>query len=315
MPASSRKPCDAANPRRRAKSCALRCGRGLAATHKRRPSVRPAGGPMKSSAPTQGTVALHDRHPPAMPAPRFRRPFALHCRAGVHARRGALRRPGRVLARQGAAPLSRLTPTAPLTGEPSGWRSPQSLPCKGRWMRRKAQTEGCTAALPHRYPAKPGRALPCVSWGTMLASSRKPCDAANPKRRAKSPALHCGRGLAATHKRQPFARPTNGPTQASSRNSLQHRPQTAAARQMQQRADALHRPAACAEVCDNRESVTARKERLFSGTRQRRRACRAFTPRPGTRRSRRAWSGCRFPAWQGRRAGTAPPLRYGGRDR
>ena len=64
-------------------------GRGLAATHKRQPFVRPTGGPMKSSAPTQGTAALHDRHPPAMPAsPRFLRPFALHCRAGVHARRG-----------------------------------------------------------------------------------------------------------------------------------------------------------------------------------------------------------------------------------
>ena len=138
-------------------------GRGLAATHKRRPSVRPTGGPMKSSAPTQGTAALHDRHPPPCLPPQFRRPFALHCRAGVHARRGALRRPGRILARQGAAPLSRLTPTAPLTGEPSGWRFPQSLPCKGRWMRRKAQTEGCIAALPHRYPAKPGTALPYVS--------------------------------------------------------------------------------------------------------------------------------------------------------
>ena len=105
MPASSRKPCDAANPRRRAKSCALRCGRGLAATHKRRPSVRPAGGPMKSSAPTQGTAALHDRHPPAMPAPRFRRPFALHCRAGVHARRG-----GFTAARKGIGKARRRTP-------------------------------------------------------------------------------------------------------------------------------------------------------------------------------------------------------------
>ncbi len=55
--------------------------------------------------------------------PRLCRPFALHCRAGVHARRGALRQPGRVLARQGAAPLSRLTPPAPLTGEPSGWQA------------------------------------------------------------------------------------------------------------------------------------------------------------------------------------------------
>ena len=106
-------------------------GRGLAATHKRRPSARPTNGPMKSSAPTQGTAALHDRHPPAMPAPRFRRPFALHCRAGVHARRGALRQPGRILAEQDAAPLSRLTPTAPLTREPSGRQSPPKPPLQG----------------------------------------------------------------------------------------------------------------------------------------------------------------------------------------
>ena len=58
-------------------------GRGLAATHKRRPSVRPTGGPMKSSAPTQGTAALHDRHPPAMPAsPWFFLPFALLLEGG-----------------------------------------------------------------------------------------------------------------------------------------------------------------------------------------------------------------------------------------
>ena len=92
-------------------------------------------------------------------------------------------------------------PTAPLTGEPSGQQFSQSLPCKGlrsrappaaekarrsrcsgrrtqvcfsarsamrapqtgRWMRRKAQTEGCIAALRRRYPAKPGRALSCAS--------------------------------------------------------------------------------------------------------------------------------------------------------
>ena len=52
--------------------------------------------------------------------PRLCRPFALRCRAGVHARRGALRWPGRILGGQGAAPLSRLTPPAPLTGEPFG---------------------------------------------------------------------------------------------------------------------------------------------------------------------------------------------------
>ena len=182
-----------------------------------------------------------------MPAvPGARRTLALRCRAGVHARRGGRgRRPGKVLARQGAAPLSRLTPTAPLAGEPFGWkpfakpplqgevdapkgadggvhcrlaaeisckirqdiapppqgtmlassrnlaaaqtpgsarlRSPlqgsllggsrlRSLPCKGRWMRRSAQTEGCIASWRQRYPAKPGRALP-----------RKPCGAASLK--------------------------------------------------------------------------------------------------------------------------------------
>ena len=198
MLASSRKPCDAANSRRRAKSPALQspCKRAvtqkaaaLCQTRRRADAII---GPY-----AEGRRSITVIHPPCPPS-RLCRPFALHCRAGVHARRGALRRPGRVLARQGAAPLSRLTPTAPLTGEPSGWRSPQSLPCKGlrsrappaaekarrsrcsgrraqacfsarramrapqtgRWMRRKAQTEGCIAALPHRYPAKPGRTLP-----------------------------------------------------------------------------------------------------------------------------------------------------------
>ena len=66
---------------------------------------------------------------------RSRRPYALHCRAGVHARRGGLRRvtplfcvsaapqgrggvrqTGRVLARSCAAPLSRLAPTLPVCG-------------------------------------------------------------------------------------------------------------------------------------------------------------------------------------------------------
>ena len=70
--------------------------------------TRPNGGPMKSSAPAQG-AALHNRHPPYLPS-RSRHPFALHCRAGVHARRKSLRWPGRVFAGPGAAPLSRLTP-------------------------------------------------------------------------------------------------------------------------------------------------------------------------------------------------------------
>ena len=42
------------------------------------------------------------------------------------------------------------------------------VPQTGRWMRRKAQTEGGIAALRWRYPAKPGRALPCIRRGRCL---------------------------------------------------------------------------------------------------------------------------------------------------
>ena len=58
--------------------------------------------------------------------------------------------PGRILARQGAAPLRRLG---------------RHLPLQGRWMRRKAQTEGCIAGLRRRYPARPGRTLPHIRRG------------------------------------------------------------------------------------------------------------------------------------------------------
>ena len=95
---------------------------------------------------------------------------------------GGLRQPGRVLAGRGAAPLSRLMPLpvcgihimrrtlkracilrplhllrlavsaaggarlrSPLQGSLLGGSRLRSLPCKGRWMRRKAQTEGCMA--------------------------------------------------------------------------------------------------------------------------------------------------------------------------
>ena len=66
---------------------------------------------------------------------------------------------------------------SPLQGSLSNGSPPQSLPCKGRWLRRKAQTEGCIAGWRRRYPAKTGPpALP--PQGTMLASSPGPCAAA-----------------------------------------------------------------------------------------------------------------------------------------
>ena len=98
-------PAAAQTSKRRAKTPALHCGRKRVLTRKFQPTARPTGGPMQASAPTQGTAALHNRHPPTMPAPRSRRPYALHCRAGVHARRG-----GFTAARKGIGKARRRTP-------------------------------------------------------------------------------------------------------------------------------------------------------------------------------------------------------------
>ena len=49
----------------------------------------------------------------------------------------------------------------------------------------------------------------------MLASSRKPCHTATPRRRAKSPALHCGRDRAATDERPLSVKHAGGPMRSS----------------------------------------------------------------------------------------------------
>ena len=67
-----------------------------------------------------------------------------------------LRRPGRVVAGPGAAPLRRLRRHLPLQGRLCGALPLERLPCKGSWMRRKAQTEGCIAAL--------RREISCKAW-------------------------------------------------------------------------------------------------------------------------------------------------------
>ena len=163
---------------------------------------------MKSSAPTQG-AALHNRHPQCLPS-RFRRPFALHCRAGVHARRGDLRWPGRILAGPGAAPLSRLCRQLPLQGSLSDGSLPKASPARGG---------GCAARRRRRgvLPLCGGsilqsRAGPCPVFrkGRCLHRPGKPAVPQASKRRAKSPALHCGRERTAVYNRQPPPGPTAG---------------------------------------------------------------------------------------------------------
>ena len=85
-------PAAAQAPMRRARSPALHCGRERAATDTRPLSARPAGEPMQASAPTQRGNTPQPSSTCHSCRPWFRRPFALHCRAGVHARRGGARR-------------------------------------------------------------------------------------------------------------------------------------------------------------------------------------------------------------------------------
>ena len=132
----SRKAYESTRPRRRARSPALHCGRKRVATRKWQLSSTPDGGPMQASAPTQGAGGSRE----SAVAGKGLSPCFAGCMVA-----GRMRRPGRIFARPGAAPLRRLRRHLPLQGRLLGRQPIDSLPCKGRWMRRKAQTEG---ALP-----------------------------------------------------------------------------------------------------------------------------------------------------------------------
>ena len=212
---------------------------------------------------------------------------SLQCRAGVHARREALRRPGRVLARPrcGTPPPSLTRCHLPLQGRLLGRQPIDSLPCKGLRSRAPPAAEKAVShaangrhsfyyrlfgdrkhrialrsplrSLPlrgnaavaehkrasaravrcgHRKPdggcaarrRRRGALPPCPTG--ILQTLAGPCPAfvgddacivpetlrcRKAPRRAKSPALHCGREWAATHKHQPSVGPADGPMQAS----------------------------------------------------------------------------------------------------
>ena len=108
---------------------------------------------------------------------------AAHAEACLHSATAAPA-PSRFLRRR-----RRSTPQ-PLAGEPFKRQTPKSLPCKGRWMRRKAQTEGCIAALTHRYPSNPGRALPRVRRGRCLHRPANPAMPQGPERYWQDKAQH-----------------------------------------------------------------------------------------------------------------------------
>ena len=137
---------------------------------------------MQASAPTQVAAGRMRRPGRALPP----------CFAGGYAAAGRVRQPGRVLPRQGAAPLRRLRRHLPLQGRLLGWRSPERLLCKGSWMRRKAQTEGCIAALRRKYPAGSGRALPPCFAGGMWRPGERGSPEGHWQGQVRHPSVACG---------------------------------------------------------------------------------------------------------------------------
>ena len=177
-------------------------GRGRDVTEKRQPSASPTKGPMQASAPTQRGDT------PQPSSTRYAcRPLVLPP-ACLALQGGRSRPPGGPCAGPEVYSQGKLW-HLPLQGRLYRWQFSQSLPCKGRWLRRKAQTEGCIAGWRWRYPAKSGRALPRIRRGRCLHRPGKPCGAATPKRRAKTPALQ-SRRKRAVDKRQPSASPYAG---------------------------------------------------------------------------------------------------------
>ncbi len=149
MLASSRNPCNTANPMRRAKSPALQSHRERAATHKRQPSAKPAGGPMKIIGPYAGGGAAGRRGklpdagaPSAVPRSAARLPCIVgraFTPAGELASAQKYTRKARCRTPQSALP------TAPLAGEPSGRQSPKASPARGGGCAARRRRKG---ALP-----------------------------------------------------------------------------------------------------------------------------------------------------------------------
>ena len=166
-------------------------------------------------------------------------PQTLQCRnpraAGVHARRGACANPEGYWHGKVPHPSVAWGDTSPCRGGFIAGSPPKASPARGGGCAARRRRRGALPLCPTGILQPPAGLCPmfrrddlraksrhftlCAPKrrlrAAVLASSRKPCNAANPGRRAKSPALHCGREQAATDTRQPSARPTNGPMKSS----------------------------------------------------------------------------------------------------
>ena len=142
------------------------------------------------------------------------------------ARRGGARQPGRVLVRQGAAPLSRLAPTAPLTGEPFKQQALyKASPARGGGCAARCRRRGALPVGDGNILQTPAGPCPRIRRGRCLHRPGSLAAAQAPRRRARSPALYCGRERVISHKRQPSASPAGEPMQASAPTQRGNTPQ------------------------------------------------------------------------------------------
>ena len=139
---------------RRARAPALHCGRDRAATHKRQPPAGPAGGPMQRGGGRSARETTRRRD--TVCRPRFRHPFALHCRAGVHARRGGLapaQKDTRKARRRTCSvslypPQAALDSAAPYRGSFIGGSPPKASPARGGGCAARRRRRGALPPCP-----------------------------------------------------------------------------------------------------------------------------------------------------------------------
>ena len=162
------------------------------------------------------------------------------------ARRGGARQPGRVLVRQGAAPLSRLAPTAPLTGEPFKQQALyKASPARGGGCAARRRRRGALPPCGRSILQSPAGPCPASAGDDLRAKSRPSCFALRnaacgrqcshrpgspaaaqaPMRRARSPAPTLRPGTGATDIRPLSASPAGEPMQASAPTQRGNTPQ------------------------------------------------------------------------------------------
>ena len=181
---------------------------------RRRPSPPPAPKSLPCKAQTEGCIAALTHGYPSSPGralPRVRRGRCLHRPTN----------PAMPQGRKGIGRTRRSTPqsagadSSPCRG--AFWVKTvcKASPCKGRWMHRKAQTEGGHCRFAPQVSFKPRQGLPRVRRGRCSHRPANPAMPQTPCGGRKRPALQSPCKRVVTQKAAAFARPAGGPMKSS----------------------------------------------------------------------------------------------------